>query len=295
MFDVVKFISELHDYIGRTVGPIVGRIKALEDRQPEKGDKGDRGLDGDKGIRGDTGDKGDKGDRGDKGENGKDADPIEISDIVKELIVMPELRPVLALLVAEAVTEHLMENPVRDGKDGEKGLKGDTGDRGDSGKDGRDGLDVRDLFRADGGRLIAVMSNGSTKDLGEYVGKDGNDGRNGVDGKDGIGLDAFEMSYLAETHEIELKASAAGRTKELRYPAGGIRHGGFWNEGRKYLAGQVATHDGHAWIALRETSAKPCYENSLDWNLFVRKGRDGRDGNDGKPPVTVKLGTEGPQ
>lgn len=35
MFDVAKFVHELHDYIGRAVAPLAERIKAADARQSE--------------------------------------------------------------------------------------------------------------------------------------------------------------------------------------------------------------------------------------------------------------------
>jgi hypothetical protein len=53
MFDPTKFVSELHEYIGRVMAPIVERLKALELRPvpdmpmiPAKGEKGDPGEPG---------------------------------------------------------------------------------------------------------------------------------------------------------------------------------------------------------------------------------------------------------
>src|SRR5690606_40120488 len=64
--------------------------------------------------------------------------------------------------------------------EGPAGKDGDPGKDGSNGDNGKDGLDVKDLFRADGGKLVAVMSDGSTKDLGKFVGKDGEPGRDGL-------------------------------------------------------------------------------------------------------------------
>lgn len=44
---------------------------------------------------------------------------------------------------------------------------------------------IRDASINRDGHLILTFTNGTTKDLGKVVGKDGKDGRNGVDGKDG--------------------------------------------------------------------------------------------------------------
>lgn len=55
----------------------------------------------------------------------------------------------------------------------------------------------------------------------------------------------------------------------------GIRFCGFWREGIKARRGDAVTHDGSCWRALRDTSDKPCNE-SPDWQLVARKGRDAR-------------------
>lgn len=200
-----------------------------------------------------------------------------------------------------------MEAP-KDGKDGEKGEKGDKGDPGMDGQDGRDGVDGKD--GADGkdgmtgekgeqgkkgvdgvgsagamidrdGALQMTFSNGEVKNLGPVVGKDG---------ADGLSLDAFELEYLPESHEIAVKATAAGRVKELRYPAGGIRPAGYWREGTKAVAGEAWVHDGSLWIATKGTASKPATGD--DWIIAARKGRDGErgaKGTDGTPPAPIKL------
>lgn len=304
MFDVTKFVADLHDYIGKALSPIMDRIKALEAKAPIPGERGEKGEQGSQGDRGADGAQGERGERGEKGETGEKGEPGQDAEIdyaklaaavCVELLAGPGLKGLTDLQVAESVQEYFKSNPVRDGKDGAKGERGERGEKGDA---GAEGVGLAGFVIDRDGNFIATTSKGQAHNLGLIVGKDGKDGRDGADGKDGIGLDSFELAYLPETHEIEVKASAAGRVKELRYPAGGIRHGGFWNEGKKYLAGQATTHDGHCWIALRDTSAKPAYENEKDWALLVRKGRDGRDGKDGKPPPgPVKLGTDstGPQ
>lgn len=186
----------------------------------------------------------------------------------------------------------------RDGADGQKGLDGKDGRDGASGVDGKEGRPGADGIKgADGlglagamidrdGALQVTFTNGEVKSLGTIVGKDG------ADGKDGVSLDAFEMEYLPESHEIALKATAAGRVKELRYPAGGIRPAGYWREGTKAEAGEAWVHDGSLWIARKSTPTKPA-TGMDDWIIAARKGRDGERGAkgvDGSPPAPIKLG-----
>lgn len=197
------------------------------------------------------------------------------SDVVKELVATDALAPLIDLMVAEAVAKHFEANPVQHGLDGAPGPQGEKGE------DGKDGVGLADALIDRDGALVLTMTDGRAKALGVVVGRDG---AAGADGRDGLSMADVTRTYDAEAHEVVERWAVAGEAKELRYPAGGIRAGGFWREGMKCLALQAITHDGALWIAKRVTTARPCLENSDDWQLAARKGRDGRDGKDGKPP-----------
>ena len=205
-------------------------------------------------------------------------------------VTLADVQPVIAEAV-KAIRDEAMERvdlavkaiPVpKDGRDGVDGKDGAPGEK------GADGAGIADLLTDREGALIATFSDGRMKNLGIIVGKDG---RDGVDGKDGIGLDAFEMEYLPETHEVAIKASCAGRVKELRYPAGGIRPAGYWRDGASAKAGEAWVHDGSLWIATKDTQSKP-ETKGADWIIAARRGRDGergQKGQDGAPPAPIKL------
>jgi hypothetical protein len=189
--------------------------------------------------------------------------------------------PDVEALVAKAVAAI---PPAAPGKDG-VGLKGDPGDKGEPGTNGEpgakgaDGVGLAGAMIDRDGCLMATLTNGEVKNLGPVV------------GKDGIGFESFDMEYLPESHEVAIKASAAGRTKELRFPAGGIRPGGYWRDGTKALAAQTWVHDGSMFIALKDTNEKPSTE-SKDWIIGARRGRDGErgvKGSDGGRPAPIKL------
>jgi hypothetical protein len=149
----------------------------------------------------------------------------------------------------------------------------------------KDGLGLAGAMIDRTGALQITLTNGEVKSLGVVVGKDGENG------SDGISLDAFEMEYLPESHEIAIKASAGSRVKELRYHAGGIRPAGYWREGTKAQAGEAWVHDGSTWYAKTATASKP-ESRSKDWIVGARKGRDGetvvKTINAG-PPAPIKL------
>jgi hypothetical protein len=286
------------------VAALETQIRALEQRAMTPGPQGEIGPVGERGLPGERGEKGDPGPgptdeqiakavaeylaanppaKGEKGEPGRDADPIDIADVCKELLTMPELSTLASLHAGEAVAKYFEANPVRDGKDGAPGPKGEKGDPGPAGKDGADGLALREFLRSQDGHLHAVLSDGTTRDLGEIQGKDG---------RDGVSLESFELAYDDVQHEVILRVKAGSAEKELRFPAGGIHHKGYWHNGIQAKGGDAYTHDGILWIAKRTTSAEPSTANKDDWSIGARKGRDGRDGRNGRdlgPPPPVKL------
>lgn len=190
------------------------------------------------------------------------------SQVASEILGSDELSTLVDLHVAEAVAQI---EPIK----GEKGDPGEHGHDGEDGVDGKDGIGLAGALIDRDGNLIVTMTNGEAKSLGPVVGRDG---------KDGIGITELVRSYDPKAHEIVEKWA----DKEIRYPAGGIYHGGYWREGTKAAAGQTWNHAGNCWIAKIDTKAKPSRESD-DWEIFASKGRDGLDYKHAPPREPVKL------
>jgi len=138
------------------------------------------------------------------------------------------------------------------------------------GKPGRDGVDVKDLFRAEGGRLIAVLSDGTTKDLGVFVGKDGEDGE---PGRDGLGFD--DMRLEARSEGVYMVWERGDVIKDAFVPMPFYR--GVWSKEAGYREGNTVTWGGSTWIAVKDSpQGKPDAPDS-DWMLSNKRGRDGKD------------------
>lgn len=199
----------------------------------------------------------------------------KIADLEKQLAERPDV----AALVSSEVSKAVAAIPAaKDGKDCDmSAVKALVDEAVKSLPTPKDGAGVAGAMIDRDGNLNLTLSNGDVKNLGRVVGKDG---------VDGISLESFDLEYLPETHEVALKASCAGRVKELRYPAGGIRPAGYWRDGSKAKAGDVWTRNGSMWIAKRDTSSSP-EPKSEDWYLAVQKGRDGES--------IVKTVREGPE
>lgn len=215
------------------------------------------------------------------GENGQDGRSVTLDEV--RVLVETAVEGIRDQ-AEQSVSAAIKALPLpKDGKDGADGLKGDPGEK------GADGIGLAGAMIDRGGELQVTLTNGTVKSLGVVVGTNGS---NGKDGQDGIGLDAFEVDYLEETHEVRIKAACAGRTKELRYPAGGLRPAGYWRDGTKAKACEAWVHDGSLWIATKNTSAKPQSAGD-DWVIAARKGRDGESivkTIQAGPPAPIKLG-----
>jgi hypothetical protein len=299
MLDPVEFGKSMGLLVSNAIAPLLKRIEELEARQLVKGDKGDAGPPGNdappldraqivKEVSDVFAEKFEdwkkaivlpKGDRGDAGAPGKDADPILVKDVVAELLECPEINTLVDLHAAAAVHKHFETNPV---KHGEPGAKGEKGERGDEGKPGADGIGQAGAMIDRDGHLIITTTKGEAVRLGVVVGKDG------APGKDGQDFSDAEIDYDGE-RTLTVKNKTGGViVKRLPIPL----DKGYWREGMACEKGDIVTQQGNAFIALRDTKAKPCIENADDWRLFARKGKDGIDGKPGRdlgPPQPVKL------
>lgn len=252
MIDAKAFGAELAGIVKAAVAPVMVRLDALERRLDDLPTPQD----------------------------GKDADPDAVAALVRDQIKgdldalreavnaippAPEL-PDIPAMVADTVAEAVKAIPTpQDGRDGAPGERGEPG---------RDGLDVKDLFRAEGGRLVAVMSDGTTKDLGCFVGADGKDGRDGADGKDGAdGLGFDDMDFGTDDHgRVLAKFQRGDVDKSVRLP--GIVDRGPYKSGESYEKGDAVSYGGSLWIAQEVTGDKP--DGGKGWRLAVKKGRDAR-------------------
>lgn len=278
-FDPEEFGRAMGEAIKNAVAPLHKKVADLEAQlsalpAPQNGKDGANGRDGKDGA------------------DGKSLTLADVRPLIDEAV--KAIRDESMQAIDVAVKAIPVPKDGRDGRDGKDGVDGKDGRDGERGEKGADGVGLAGAMLDRDGELLVTMTNGEVKKLGAVVGRDGRDGKDGVDG---IGFDSFEMEYLEETHEVRIKAAAAGRVKEIRFPAGGISLGGYWRDGSKAKALQVFSLDGNAYVAKRDTSAKPS-PASEDWVLMSRKGRDGETvvkTVSSDPPKPIKLGKRDPE
>lgn len=251
MIDPVEFGKAMADIVKEATAPLIKRIEELESREPVTLD-----------FKGDPG----------QSVTPEDVAPMVAAEVAKAVAAIPAPKdgePVEIAIeditdavlrapgaIEAAVSKHLEVNPPAPGKDG-VGLAGAVIDR--------------------DGALVVTLTSGETKNLGPVVGRDGKDGADFTD---------FDIDYDGD-RTITIKGRGGEITKRVPVPL----DRGYWREGMACEKGDIVTEGGSAWIARRDTKAKPALEHKDDWRLFARKGRDGRDGRNGvdkTAPAKVK-------
>lgn len=296
---------------------VVSEVKAAVAAIPaaKDGVDGRAGLDGKDGAPGRDGVDGKDGAPGLNGKDGMDGMSITVDD-VREVITEEVQKAVASLPKPERGEKGEPGKDGRDGvdgKDGVNGIDGKDGAAGLNGKDGRDGVDGapgKEGVGAAGalidrsGNLVLTLTDGTQRELGVVVGKDGVDGRDGIDGqagKNGVdgangekgidgkdGLNGKDGADGVGFDDIEELIEDDGRFIVRRFTRNGIavaekRHQtkmpiwrGVFDAKRKYLPGDMATWKGSLWHCNAEIEGKIGSEH---WSLAVKKGRDAPEPN----------------
>ena len=273
-----EIVGVVKGYLAKEMAPLVGRLEALEKRV------------------------------------GAIPAPVDLSADLAELkaaveaIVIPDIPPTPELpdigkMIEEAILDPVSEEQIRTivdenvrravadlpkPKDGEDGTSVKAEDLAPiiaaeverrvadlpKPKDGEDGLGVKEMFRAEGGHLIAVMSDGTTRDLGIFVGKDGEPGK---PGRDGFNLEDFDAAVMDDGRTVLLSFDRGDLSYkvELGFPV--MLYKGVFKDGQTYECGDTVTWAGSLWHCDAPTGDKPG-EGAKSWTLCAKKGRDGKDG-----------------
>lgn len=205
---------------------------------------------------------------GQDGRDGKDGASVD------------DMTPTIMEAVAKAVSEIPVPKDGRDGIDGKDGADG---------QDGRDGVSLAGALIDRKGNLVVTLSDGTTRDLGDVVGKDGVPGTPGKDGVDGVGWDDMDASYDGErTVTFRWQKDERVIVREFVMPV--VLDRGVFKQGEAYAAGDGVTWAGSFWIAQEETNEKP--DSGKGWRLAVKRGRDGKDGivKAEKPAEPLRIG-----
>jgi hypothetical protein len=255
------------DYCGRALEPVLARLTAIEQRQPEKGEPGKDGRDGVDGRDGRDAVDGKDGAPGERGADGKDGrDGVDGKDgrdgIDGKSVTVDDVRPI--------VDEFLKSIPLpQNGRDGERGSDGKSVTVEDVLPHFQQAFDkwaldferrAQDIHT----RLLASFDKP----------KDGHDGIDGKDGLDGLGFDDLRVEHDGE-RAFTFICERGEQRKEFTFTVPVVLERGVYKADRTYERGDAVTADGSYWIAQKDApTGKP--GQSPDWRLAVKKGRDGK-------------------
>lgn len=126
---------------------------------------------------------------------------------------------------------------------------------------GKDGVGIADVKLNADREVIVKYTDGETKNLGNF------------DGRDGFGLEQFDVDYDGE-RTLKFGFRGEGRTAEHSVSVPLVIDRGIWKDGKTYERGDALTYGGDFWIAQGETGSRPGTDKT--WRLAVRKGRDAK-------------------
>ncbi len=241
---------------------------------------------------------------GKNGQDGKDGTSVTVEDVA----------PVIIEQVKSAMAALPLPIEGKDGKNGQDGKDGTSVTVDDVAplithavekavgalpvaKDGKDGVGLTGALIDRDGHLIVTLSDGTTKSVGNVIGRDGQDvdldqvrktieaevakipvPKDGKDGQDGKGFDSMEFAH-DEQGRLGMKFTLGDVVKFTRLP--GLYDRGVWRDGEAYLKGDAVRHGGSLFLAqVDHPTAKP-ESDEQQWRLAVKRGRDGKDGAKG--------------
>jgi hypothetical protein len=99
--------------------------------------------------------------------------------------------------------------------------------------------------------------------------------QDGKDGRDAIQLEGFDLTIEGRSLTVSMKAGESIIQKTVNIPT--MEYMGVFKDGSDaYQKGDCVTFGGSLWVAEKDKpSGKP--EQSPDWKLAVKRGRDGRE------------------
>jgi hypothetical protein len=139
----------------------------------------------------------------------------------------------------------------------------------------KDGVGLAGAMIGRDGSLVVTLTDGSQRDLGCVVGRDGIDAK-GEPGRDALQLSDFdtELSEDGRILTLRLENEEIKVTHELQLPT--MIYRGVHKEGQTYVQGDTVTWAGSLYHCNAETSEKPG-EGSPAWTLAAKRGSNGKD------------------
>jgi hypothetical protein len=201
----------------------------------------------------------------------KDAKAVLEQHAADARALIGELRADIATLKADRP---------KDGKDGRDGKDGVDGADGADGKDGAGGQQGPKGEPGEAGKsvdpeTVRIM----VRDAFIQAPKP-KDGKDGTDGKDGLGFDDLRLEFDGE-RALKFVFERGTQIKEFAVTIPAMIDRGVFDHKATYTKGDVVSYGGSMWIAKADKTDKTPGDDSGDWRLAVKRGRDGKPGEKG--------------
>lgn len=167
----------------------------------------------------------------------------------------------------------------------------------------KDGVGVAGALIDKDGLLVLTLSDGTMKELGLVVGRDGergeagisgNPGANGKDGQNGT-IENVQLVYDGErTVSFQFKDGTPVEGWSVKLPM--LLDRGVYSSEKAYDTGDVVSYGGSGWIAKADSQGKQpgTNEGAPYWRLAVKRGNDGKVGPVGPQGDKGLRGEPGP-
>jgi hypothetical protein len=133
---------------------------------------------------------------------------------------------------------------------------------------GRDGVGLAGGFIDRAGNFILTMTDGTVRDLGVIVGKDG---------APGMGFDDMTVEFDGH-RRLTFRFVRGEKTKEFKFALPVAAYKEVYRPEETYFLGDMVSFGGSIWCCMAPATTTKPGQGSPDWRLAVKHGRDGRDG-----------------
>ncbi|MEO3387330.1 hypothetical protein [Mesorhizobium sp. CAU 1741] len=165
----------------------------------------------------------------------------------------------------------------------------------------KDGVGLASMLIDRNGCLVATMTDGSTKELGQVVGKDADMAaieRSIVEKvaaipkpRDGFSLSDFDATLMDDGRTVLLSFDQGEQSFKVELGIPAMIYRGVFKEGRSYEKGDTVTWGGSLWHCDVDATEEKPDSQAKHWTLAAKRGRDGKDAvvKAEKPQGPLKL------
>jgi hypothetical protein len=147
---------------------------------------------------------------------------------------------------------------------------------------GRDGVGLAGGFIDRTGNFVLTLTDGTVRDLGVILGKDG---------EPGLGFD--DMTVEFDGHRcLTFRFVRGEKTKEFRFALPSPAYKEVYRPEETYFFGDMVSFGGSIWSCMAPVATTKPGQGNPDWRLACKHGRDGRDGKSAYE-IAVEQGFKG--